>query len=359
MSLPAISRTTSEPASSPGVLWFRLSLGDQARTLLPLVVALVAVGAYSAATAPQFLTTANLQNILEQVAVLGVLAVGATVLLIAGQLDLSVASGTALMSVVAAKLLAAGGSEATVVPALLLGGAAIGTFTGLVVAVTRVEPFIFTLGMLSALAGIALILSGEAPIQTGLALADLSVGEIGPVPVPGAVFLALCLLAWAMLRYTRLGRAAYAIGSNEEAAYLAGVSVAWTKVLLYALNGALVGLAALLLVARLGSGDPGAAVGLELKAVTAAVLGGAALSGGRGSVLGTVVGVLLLGVIGNALNLAGVASSYETVVLGGVLMIAVVWASLGRLRRQSRLSLRRQIVHALGRAATPAGRTRV
>lgn len=342
--------------SAPGS--WRPALGDQGRTLVPLVVALLGVGAYSASTTSQFLTTGNLQNVFEQIAVLGVLAVGATLLLIAGQLDLSVASGTSLLSVVAAKLLAGGSPDLLVVLALVFGGAAIGTFSGLVIAITRVEPFIFTLGMLSVLAAVALILSDNAPIQTGLSFSSLSVGEIGPLPVPGVVFVALCLLAWALLRYTRLGRNAYAIGSNEEAAYLAGIPVAWTKVALYALNGALVGLAALLLVARVGSGDPTGAVGLELEAITAVVLGGATLAGGRGSVLGTFLGVLLLGVIGNALNLAGVASSYEILVLGGVLMAAVVWAALGRLRRESRLPLHRQITHALGRSAVRGGRSR-
>jgi ribose/xylose/arabinose/galactoside ABC-type transport system permease subunit len=318
--------------------------------MLPLFLAIIGVGAFAAAKSDNFLTLGNFQYIFDQIAVLGVLAVGQTLLLVAGQLDLSVGAGVSFLSIVAAAMIEDGTSTALVTIAVLALGAGIGLFVGLVVTITRVQPFILTLGLLGVLAGMALIISDNEPIVTGLTYANLSLTDLGPFPVPAIIFGGLCLIGGVVLRLTRLGRNAYAIGSNEEAAYISGVPTGLTKISLYTLNGLLVGLAAIMLIARLGAGDPRAGLGLELEVVTAVVLGGATLSGGRGTMLGSFLGVFLLGLISNALTIAQLPNSYQNLVYGGVLMAAVVWAALGELRRASSLPIHRVIGQALSRA---------
>lgn len=324
-------------------------LSDSMLVMLPLFIAIVGVGAFAAAKSDNFLTLGNFQNIFDQIAVLGVLAVGQTLLLVAGQLDLSVGAGVSFISIIGAKMIEGGSSTGAVTLVMLVVGAAIGLLVGLVVAITRVQPFILTLGLLGVLAGLALIISSNEPIVTGLTFSTLSLGEVGPIPVPAVIFGGLCVLGGVVLRLTRLGRNAYAIGSNEEAAYISGVPTGLTKVWLYTLNGLLVGLAAIMLIARLGAGDPRAGLGLELEVVTAVVLGGATLSGGRGTMLGSFFGVFLLGLISNALTIAQLPNSYQQLVYGGVLIVAVVWAALGELRRASSLPLHRVVRQALTR----------
>lgn len=321
-----------------------IHLSDAHRSTIPLVLAILALGVVGANGSSGFLTAQNLQNLLEQMAVLGVLSVGQTFLMAAGLLDLSVGSASTLITVVLAKLLINGHGEYWSIVISLGLGLLIGLITGVTVAVTRVAPFILTLGGLSVLASISLILSGQQPIPTGLALSSLDVNTWLGVPLPGWCFAATLVLGAIILRYTRLGRNAYAIGSNEEASYLSGVSIASVKIGLYALNGLAVGLAGILLVARLGAGDPTAGSGLELQVIAAVVLGGASLGGGRGTMVGTFLGVFLLEEISNALTLSGVRSFYQQMVLGGVLIIAVITTTVFERRRQSGLKLRDQFL---------------
>jgi ribose/xylose/arabinose/galactoside ABC-type transport system permease subunit len=352
------AKTSAARTDAPALAGHRLALPhstEATRALVPLLVAILALGIFGTVKSDEFLTLTNFQNIFQQIAVLGILAVGQTLLMVAGQLDLSVGSGAAFISIIGAKMLgvdaitgvASGSSEGVVVIVLIAVGTAIGIVTGLVIALTRVAPFIVTLGGLSVFAGLALILSDQQPIPIGVLFTGLTLGQWGPFPTPAVLFGGLCVGGAVLLRLTRLGRNAYAIGSNEEAAFLAGVPVTFTKIALYALNGALVGVAGLMLLARLGSGDPNGGVGFELQAITAVVLGGATLSGGRGTMLGTFLGVFLLGLISNALNIVGVPNSYERLVFGGVLIVAVVWVALGELRRRSNVPLHRQVLLAL------------
>ena len=326
--------------------------------LLPVVLAIIGVSIYATTQSDEFLTLGNFQNIFQQVAVLGVISVGTCLLMVAGDLDLSIGSGVSLASVVGAKMLTSGVSGPWVIVVIIGMMAAIGVAIGLVISLTRVAPFILTLGVLSVLSAAAAIVSDTQPIPSGLELSNLSLESAGPVPLPAIVFGGLLAAAGILLRYTRLGRNAYAMGSNEEAAYLAGVPVVRTRLLLYALSGATVGLGGIMFIARVGSGDPVGGAGLELEAITAVVLGGATLAGGRGGVIGTFLGVFFLGVMGNALQLADVANSYEQLVFGLVLAIAVTWAALGEKWRGtgrnpfSRL-LHRDAPPALEREASP------
>lgn len=306
---------------------------DQLTVLTPLFIAIVLVGAYATTASEFFLSFENGGNIVRQVAVLALIAVAQTPLMIAGQLDLSVASAASLATVLGAVLLKAGVAEPTVAIAVVGVGLTIGLLTGLVVAYTRVQPFILTLGLLSFLVAIANIMSNNRQVPAGEAFSYLSVGLIGPVPVPLAIVAAVAAALTIVLKLTRLGRYAFATGSNEQAAFLSGVPTVRVKVVLYMVNQGLVALAGLILIGRLGGGDPNAASGLELQAITAVVLGGAALAGGRGSIVGTLLGVLLIGLISNALNVAGVKQAYLQLIYGGVLMLSVVYSSLvGRWR---------------------------
>lgn len=309
---------------------------ESMRLLVPLVVAIVGLGAYTTTQSDVFLTWDNIQGILLQVATLAVLSVGMTLLMVAGQLDLSVGAGATFIGVVAAKLINGGMSELLTVVVCLAIGAAIGVIIGTVVAVTRVAPFILTLGALSVLSSFALILAGGQPVAASTAFTGFGLNEVGGVPLPVVLAVALFLAGAFLLRYTRLGRNAFAVGSNEDAAYLAAIPVGGVKIWLFALNGLLVGVAAIVLVARLGAGDPRGGSGLELQAIAAVVLGGATLSGGRGSMLGTFLGVFLLGEVQNALNLLNVQAFYQNVVLGAILILAVVITALGERRRASR-----------------------
>lgn len=317
----------------------RPRLTDTTRVVLPLLVAIVVLGAIATTQSEQFLTSRNLQNLVEQLSILGVLAVGATFLMVGGLLDLSVGSATTLVTIVFAKLVTGGASDGVAVVSCIALGVGMGAVTGAVVAYTRVPSFILTLGLLSVLASVALILSDQQPISVGLTLSSLAIDRVFGVPLPFVFFVGSLVLGGAILRYGRLGRNAYAVGSNEEAAFVSGVPIERVKIALYALNGVMVGLAGLLLVAQLGSGDPTAGVGLELQAIAAVVLGGASLAGGRGTMLGTFLGVFLLGLISNSLTISGVASYYQQMVLGGVLILAVVGTALLERRRGTRKRL--------------------
>jgi ribose/xylose/arabinose/galactoside ABC-type transport system permease subunit len=337
------TETATTDPTTPAISQRRIRMTDGLRSAIPLVIAIIALGAFATSRSEFFFTTANAQNLLDQIAVLGVLAVGTTFLMIGGQLDLSIGSVATVVTIVIAKLIE-GGTDLLVAVAIgILVGVVIGIVTGLLVAFTNVAPFILTLGSLSVFASVALILSKQQPIPIGLNLSSFAVNTFLGIPIPFWVFFAALIVGGIILRFTRLGRAAYAVGANEEAAYISGVPVKAVKVGLSALNGVTVGVAGMMLAARLGSGDPTAGVGLELQAIAAVVLGGASLAGGRGWMTGTFLGVLLLGLVANSLTITGVQSFYQQMVLGLVLIIAVVGtALLERQRRSGRSLLRRK-----------------
>jgi ribose/xylose/arabinose/galactoside ABC-type transport system permease subunit len=327
--LPAISRSW----------WSRLygargrRMPDSVVVTIPLLIAIIGLGAYTASQEEVFLTWDNLQAILVQVAALGVLSVGMTLLMVAGQLDLSVGAAATFIGVLAAKLVTGGASELVTVIVCLAVGAGVGLLIGAIVASTRVAPFILTLGGLSVFSSLALIVADGQPIPTGEAFTGFALDKLLGFNLPVVLMLVLFVAGALVLRYTRLGRNAYATGSNEEAAFLAGVPTSRVKVWLFGLNGLLVGAAGIVLLARLGAGDPRSGEGLELQAIAAVVLGGATLSGGRGTMWGTFLGVLLLGEIQNSLNLLDVQAFYQNLVLGGILIVAVVIAAITERRR--------------------------
>jgi ribose/xylose/arabinose/galactoside ABC-type transport system permease subunit len=306
-------------------------------TYLPLLVAIIALGAYASSQSDLFLTGRNIRVLLDSVSVLGLLTVGMTLLLIAGQLDLSVGAGAALAAVLAAKIITGGGSDIVAVLAMLALPLVIGLIVGLTVVSTGVQPFILTLGLLSVLQAIGLIETGQRPIPVGSHLQNVDTANVvgNTIPLSFALFVAALVVGSLILHFTRLGRDAYAVGSNERAAFLSGVTVGRVKVILFGMSGLLVGVGGLLLLSSLGAGDAQSGTGLELQAIAAAVIGGCSLLGGRGTMLGSFLGVMLLGVIQNALTLLNVSSFYQQLVLGGLLMFAVVATAIAEKRRGS------------------------
>jgi ribose/xylose/arabinose/galactoside ABC-type transport system permease subunit len=348
---PAPTAVAGEEVSRAQATFDWLRRSDNVRTYVPLIIAIAAMCVYGATSSGNFLTGRNIRVLLDSVAVLGLLTVGMTLLLVTGLLDLSVGAGAALSAIIAAKIITGGGSDTLAVILMLIVPMAIGFTVGATVVLTGVQPFILTLGLLSVLQATSLIATGQRPVPVGFHLSAIESNNVIGSTVPlSFVFLVGALVTGSLiLRFTRLGRDAYAIGSNERAAFLSGVPIGRVKVTLFCLSGLLVGLAGLLLLSSLGAGDPASGTGLELQAIAAAVIGGCSLAGGRGTMLGSFLGVMLLGVIQNALTLVNVSSFYQQLVLGGLLIFAVTATAIAEKRRGSPKSLQQVIRQLFGR----------
>jgi inositol transport system permease protein len=299
---------------------------------LGIVAVLVVIAGILSATTDSFATGANLTNVARQVSINGILAVGVTFVLLTGGVDLSLGSVVALSGVTCA-LFAHPGEYPLFVPICvgLLTGGLCGLLNGVLVTRGGIAPFIVTLGMMTVARGLALIFSGGKPVADMTpALTNLA-GDFGPVPIPVLCFAFVAVLSWLFLGRFRLGRHLYAVGGNEQAARAAGVVVPSVKRFAYGICGLLTGLAGVVLAARITTGQPNAGQAYELDAIAAVVIGGTSLSGGVGSVLGTILGVLLIGIINNGLDLQGVSSYYQAVIKG-VIIVGAVWLD----RRQSR-----------------------
>lgn len=314
--------------SRPGRRWRRTVGGEGAKVVLPLVAAVVAISLYTNHENSNFLTWANIENIGVQASVLAIVAIGQTFVIAAGQLDLSVGSMTSFVGVLAATWLTDGRPDIVVIGLAVLVGMACGAAWGVLVALVRIPPFILTLGGLSVLSSFALQRAGDRPVPARDGLEWLRTGEFVGLRWPIVVTFVVVVIATFVLRYTGFGRGVYAVGSSEEASHLAGLPVKRTKILVFMISGALVGIAAIVLVTRLGAGDPRGGAGLELRAIAAVVLGGATLAGGRGSAIGTAIGVVLLGVIQTSLTFLKVDASFEGLVFGGVLIVAVALTAI-------------------------------
>lgn len=299
----------------------RVNPADYGSTIV-LVVGVILTSILS----PVFLTVSNISNLLSQIAVLGIITMGQTIVLISGGIDLSVGSNVALSGVVCGLMFQAGiplwiGCIAALVCATLVG-----LINGTLVAQNRAHPFIITLGMLTLLEGIAELVTGGSPINDMGALATTLGGVLPGIFLPTSVLILfiIVLLTVIFLRRVPLGRAAYAIGGNEEASFLSGISIKRTKIYLYTLVGLIAGIGALVLSGILNAAEANIGVGLELQSIAAAVIGGTTLIGGRGGAWRSLQGVLLLGWVSNALNLLSVGANYQNIALGIIVIIAVM-----------------------------------
>jgi ribose transport system permease protein len=298
----------------------RRALAARLQTLFVLIGLVVLFSVAS----PHFLSTDNLLNVMQQSAINAILGIGLTFVIISAGIDLSVGSILAFSGLVVADMLVAGHPSFVAIGAGLLVGLACGTINGLITTLGRIPPFITTLGMMLIARSAAKIYSGSKPIS-GLpeSFRALS-GDVAGVPVLVLVVAALYGLAHLVLTRTKLGRYSYAIGGNEQAAWLSGVPVGRYKVAIYALSGLMAGVAAVLMTSRLNAASPLSGEMYELYAIAAAVIGGVSLMGGEGGVLGTLIGALIMGTLRNGLNALNVPSALEGMVVGGVLVAAVV-----------------------------------
>ncbi len=300
---------------------FLVHYGRQFGTLLGLIGLSIVLWIMT----PYFLTVSNLLNVAQQTSINAIIAVGMTFVIITAGIDLSVGSLVAFSGVVLASVLQAG---VPVPIAILVGlgvGLSCGMINGLLITHGRIPPFISTLGMMSVARGAALLYTQGRPVS-GFSenFRYLATGEIFHIPAPVIIMGVVYIIAHFVLNRTKLGRCAYAIGGNEEAAILSGINVKLYKTMVYALCGMLSGLAAIILTARLNSAQPIAGNMYELDAIAATVIGGTSLMGGEGTVLGTLIGALIMGVLRNGLNLLGVSSFIQQIVIGSVIIIAVL-----------------------------------
>jgi inositol transport system permease protein len=297
-----------------------------------LLFVILLVGLFLSLSTDSFMSVANLTNVARQVSINGILAVGVTFVLLTGGVDLSLGSVVALSGVACATF-AHPGDHSVFVPIAvgLLTGAACGLVNGTLVTLGGVAPFIVTLGMMTIARGLALIFSGGRPVADMSNELTALAGDFFGIPIPMLCFAGVAAAAWFFLSNFRLGRHIYAVGGNENAARAAGVPVEQVKLFTYGLCGLLAGLAGVVLAARITTGQPNAGQAYELDAIAAVVIGGTSLAGGVGTITGTLLGVLLIGVINNGLDLQGVSSYYQAVIKG-VIIVGAVWLD----RRQTR-----------------------
>jgi galactofuranose transport system permease protein len=293
------------------------------------LVALIALVAFASYRYDNFLTPENLTNVLRQNSTLALVALGMTFVILTGGIDLSVGSIVAVAAVASAVF--AGRGWLVAVVAGVAFGTAVGLINGLVIAKARIQPFIVTLAMMIAARGAVLLYTGEKSVSASASARDfreLSRGGVDlgafSLPYPILIFVAAYVVGWLVLNYTRFGRHVYSLGDNEEAARLMGLNVGRVSVGVYALSGALAGLGGVLDAARLGAGRPVAGVGMELDAIAAVVIGGTLLTGGQGSALSTVVGVVLLGILLNILNQESISSWWQDALRGAILLAVVI-----------------------------------
>jgi ribose transport system permease protein len=289
------------------------------------LIGLLGLSAVLWALTPHFLTVANMLNVVQQTSINAIVAVGMTFVILSGGIDLSVGSIVALSGVVLGTALQAGQPLPIALLLAATVGAGCGIVNGVLVSWGGLPPFIVTLGMMSIARGAALLYTEGRPVS-GFddGFRSLATGQIVLIPSPVAVMIAVYVIAHVVLTRTTFGRYVYAIGGNEEAARLSGVRVRLHKTLIYGVSGLTSAVAAVILTARLNSAQPIAGIMYELDAIAATVIGGTSLMGGEGTLVGTLVGALIMGVLRNGLNLLGVSSFLQQIVIGGVIVGAVL-----------------------------------
>ena len=310
-------------------------------TVGPVLALLVVYGLFAMITPPSFRTARNLETIARQTTIVGMAALGMTLVIICGGIDLSVGSVVALSTVVIAWLLQSGGAgPVTAALGGIAAAAFFGLISGLLITKLRVVPFIVTLGMMLVVRGTAKGIGQNQKIDVDMErlkwleelLASVSNEQSWMLVPPGVWLLIIFAVAMAaVLRYTRLGRHTFAVGSNEQTARLCGVAVERVKVLVFTLGGAFAGLAGLMQFSRLTVGDPTVAVGLELDVIAAVVIGGGSLGGGEGSILGSLVGALIMTVIASGCTQMGLPNWVQEIITGAIIVVAV---ALDRLRHR-------------------------
>ena len=309
------------------------------RQLLPFGSLVLIICALSALRPGTFLTVDNFLNVLRRSSVYGIIAIGMTSVIISAGIDLSVGSMMALCGMVgAAVMVAVSGTTDPQGISLIIGtiagvgiGAVCGFLNGFLITKLNLQPFIVTLGTMSFFRGIALVMKDGQPVNVP-GYKYLGEGTILSIPVSIIIFAVIIVVASFILRYTRLGRYTYAIGSNRQAAFHAGINVKRNLICIYTFTGLLAGIAAMIATSRTVSAQPTAGLGLELDIIAAVVIGGASLAGGRGTITGTIIGTLLISFLRNGCTLLGISTNAQLIVIGMIIVLAVAVDQLARAR---------------------------
>ena len=295
------------------------------KSLITLLVLILIVSCLS----DNFFTLNNIFNILQQTSINAIIAVGMTLVILTSGIDLAVGSIFALAGAVMVSMIGADISPFIAICAALIISAILGAFSGVIIAKGKLQAFIATLVMMLILRGATQVYTKGSPISIGTndnseIFEWIAFGRVFGIPVPIIIMLVVFVAAWYLLKYTRLGRYIYALGGNESATQLSGINVDKVKIIVYAMSGLLCAVASTIEVSRLSSAQPTAGTGYEMDAIAAVVLGGTSMSGGRGKIIGTLIGALILGFLNNGLNMLGVDAYYQMIVKGGVILLAVL-----------------------------------
>ncbi|EIZ1344168.1 TPA: ribose ABC transporter permease [Vibrio parahaemolyticus] len=319
------TNTMSKPTETSSKQLFTKEWLIEQKSLIALLFLIVVVSFLN----PNFFTVDNILNILRQTSVNAIIAVGMTLVILTAGIDLSVGSVLALCGAFAASLIAMEVPVLIAVPTALLAGAALGAISGIIIAKGKVQAFIATLVTMTLLRGVTMVYTDGRPISTGFtdtadAFAWFGTGYALGIPVPVWLMVVVFAAAWYLLNHTRFGRYVYALGGNESATRLSGINVDRVKIGVYAICGMLAALAGIIVTSRLSSAQPTAGMGYELDAIAAVVLGGTSLMGGKGRIMGTLIGALIIGFLNNALNLLDVSSYYQMIAKAVVILLAVL-----------------------------------
>lgn len=319
------TNTMSKPTETGNKKLFTKEWLTEQKSLIALIFLIVVVSFLN----PNFFTVDNILNILRQTSVNAIIAVGMTLVILTAGIDLSVGSVLALCGAFAASMIALEVPVLVAVPTALVAGAALGAISGIIIAKGKVQAFIATLVTMTLLRGVTMVYTEGRPISTGFtdtadAFAWFGTGYALGIPVPVWLMVVVFAAAWYLLNHTRFGRYVYALGGNESATRLSGINVDRVKIGVYAICGMLAALAGIIVTSRLSSAQPTAGMGYELDAIAAVVLGGTSLMGGKGRIMGTLIGALIIGFLNNALNLLDVSSYYQMIAKAVVILLAVL-----------------------------------
>lgn len=311
------------------------------RQFLPFVSLILIICILSVLEPDAFLRKSNFLNVLRRLSVNGIIAVGMTSIIISAGIDLSVGSMLALCGMVGAyTMIAVGGADpqggALVVGTIVgvIAGTVCGLLNGVLITKLKLQPFIVTLGTMSAFRGISYVMNDGQPYNVP-GYRYLGEGVVLGIPISVLIFAFVIAIASFLLRYSRLGRYTYAIGSNREAAFHAGVNVERNLIYIYTFTGLLVGIAAMIATSRTVSSQPTAGIALELDIIAAVVIGGASLAGGRGTITGTIIGTLLISFLRNGCTLLGISTNVQLIVIGAIIIAAVAVDQLARSRAEA------------------------
>lgn len=295
---------------------------------LTTVIALIILMAVITIINSNFLTANNLLNLLLQVTSNALIAFGMTFVILTGGIDLSVGSILALSSALTAGLLGSGMPVILAILISLILGCILGMMNGLLISYGKLAPFIVTLATMTIFRGATLVYTNGNPITKGLSdtflFQFLGQGYIVGIPFPVIIMFIVFIILYVLLHKTAFGKSVYAIGGNEKAAYISGVKLNKVKIIIYSISGIMASISGLIITSRLSSAQPTAGASYEMDAIAAVVLGGTSLSGGKGRILGTLIGALIIGVLNNGLNIIGVSAFWQQVVKGVVILIAVL-----------------------------------